>query len=340
MWRGILVVSIAIWAAGARAEAVTISGADDPQFADARAAWLDGDDLTALEAFRDLARADNIAAQILLARIAEEPHMHRNVTGDMDRSTRIDLLKSPGGLSGTSWLRLAAPSSELASALILRNVAFSSAEVDGLAIAPEAMAAVRVLLDHGETALATEVAFKLIDGVFYRETLNLLDRYQDQLDPIAKSLRAGVTAALAAASDDPDGALSQATELLETLTPEDELALAKFYPWQVQTDQALRDLITRYAELVPAWEPLRDLCESSCAHSYDSCLLAGGTAIGYARRFPFSSPLQTLIPDAEYWSSARIRGDIARKMTEIKPAFEAAAEIDLCFGETVAALAR
>lgn len=318
----------------------SVPGSDDPQFSEARESWLDGDDLAALSTLKALAEDGNTAAQILLGRIAEEPHMHRHVTGDMARAERIDLLKSPGGLSGTSWLRVAAPSTELATALVLRNVAFSSSVADGTPMSPEATAAVQVLLDHGETALATEVAFKLIDGVFYRETLALLEKFGDQLDPINQSLKAGVLSALSAVSDDPEATMAQAKDLLSSLAPEEELSLAKFYPWQVLEDEVLRGLITRYAELVPAWKPLRDLCESSCAHSYDSCLLAGGTAIGYSRRFPFSSPLQTFVTDEEYWNSARIRGDAARKMSEIETAQTAAIQLDQCFGETVAALAR
>lgn len=313
----------------ALADTPVISGSDDAAYVDARDSWLDGDDLASLGRLKTLAEAGNTAAQILLARIAEEPHLHRHVTGDMARAERIELLRQPGGLSGTSWLKVAAPSSELATALVLRNVAFSSAELDGTAMSPEATAAVQVLLNHGETALATEVAFKLIDGVFYRETLSLLDKFGDRLDPISQSLRAATMAVLSTNAKD-----------APILSPEDELALARIYPWEVLEDQGLRNLITRYAELVPAWKPLRDLCESSCAPSYDSCLLAGGTAIGYSRRFPFSSPLQSLISDETYWNSARIRGDAARFMTEIEPAFEAAMQLDQCFGETVTALAQ
>lgn len=339
MWRFVILI-ICVLAGPAMAERAEIPGEKSAAFAEARDVWLDGDDQTALNSLKDLAGEGNTAAQILLARIAEEPHMHRHVTGGMMREDRISLLRQFGGLSGTSWLQAAMSSSDLATALVLRNVAFSSVDGDKGVTSPEAMAAVKVLLDYGEVQLATEVAFKLIDGVFMRETLALLDAYGAELDPINRVLRAGVLMALSASSDNPDDMQAEAARTLAGISPEEELALGRIYPWEIEEDEALRNLIIRYAELVPAWKPMRDLCETSCAATYDTCLLAGGTAIGYSRRFPFASPLQSFIPDDTYWQSARIRGDAARRMIEIAPAFEEAAKLDQCFAQTVAGLAQ
>ena len=329
------VILLACLLAGpATADRPPVPGEDVAEFVEARDAWLDGDDLTALTSLKGLAQGGNTAAQILLARIGEEPHMHRHLTADMKRAERIALLRQPGGVSGKSWLRAAVVESDLASALVLRNVAFNA--VDG--VSPEAVAAARVLLDYGEVELATEIAFKLIDEVFLNETLNFLDTYAGDLSPVADKLRASVLLTLAPSQEDAYEMRAQAEGILDAMPPEKRLALAELYPWQVEDNPELQTLLIRYAELVPDWAPMRDICETSCAPSYDTCLLAGATSLGYARRFPFLSPLTTLVPNGEYWSSARMPGDAARRMAEIAPAFEAAGRFDTCFAETIASM--
>jgi hypothetical protein len=93
-----------------------IAGAREPAFQEALQTWLDGDDLRALEVLAALARQDNRAAQIFLARVASEVHLHWHVTADMTRGERVALLRQPGGLSGRSWLNAAAMEVPLAAA--------------------------------------------------------------------------------------------------------------------------------------------------------------------------------------------------------------------------------
>ena len=80
-------------------------GHDDPAFQRAVKAWLDDDDQTALPALATLAAEDNRAAQVLLGRIAIRP-MGPWLAG-LERKERNALLRAPGGLSGTSWLKVA-----------------------------------------------------------------------------------------------------------------------------------------------------------------------------------------------------------------------------------------
>lgn len=82
------------------------AGHDAPAFRNAVAAWLDNDDQTALPALAKLAQSDNRAAQVLLGRIATRP-MGPWLAG-LERKERKALLRAPGGLSGTSWLKVAA----------------------------------------------------------------------------------------------------------------------------------------------------------------------------------------------------------------------------------------
>lgn len=283
-----------------------------------------------------LAADGNTAAQILLARIAEEPNMHRHVTGDMARGDRIGLLRQKGGLSGTSWLDAAEDNSELARALVLRKVAFTSEDGgEGGLMAPEAMEAVRLLLDYGEVVLATDVAFKLFDGVFLREIVSLLGEYGDDLDRMSQLL--GVSARIGL---NPDIALNDVAQLAGGVQPQDIIALRHLHPQTLADNPDLQDTVVRFAELVQPWTPLREMCEVSCPNSYNACLLAGVTSIGVARRYPFASPLDSLVPEQDYWRSARIRGDVARKLFEIQPDFKIGASFDQCFADTITALAQ
>ena len=323
------------------AEVPAISGSTDAAFIDARKAWLDGDDLPALEALKTLAENDNIAAQILLARIAEEPHTHRHVTGEMSRADRIALLRKPGGLSGTSWLEEAKDNSELAAALIGRNVAYSSARTeDGTYFAPEAMDAISTLLEYGEIQLATEVAFKLYDGGSLRELLTLIDAYGEQLDAVARILEAKALVVMAPTMDDPEAARQMADKALEDVDPSHVIALKQVLPQQLFDSLNAQNFMLRYSELVPDWRPLRGLCDTYCAESYDTCMLAGITAIGFSRRFPFTSPLQSVVANEEYWQSARIHGDVSRRLTELDWDFEMGSRFSQCFSDTVLRLAQ
>lgn len=335
------VLALALFLLPFAAPAQTLPGQEAPAFQAALSAWLDGDDLPALQALGDEARAGNTAAQILLARISEEWHLHRHVTDPLPRAERIALLKQPQGISGTSWLAAAQAASPLATALILRKQAFTSLTLpDGSKQAPEAMAAVAILLEHGEQALATEVAFKLFDAVFLAEVLTLLDSYQDLLDPSVEDLRVRALLLLAEASDTPDALRAEAADLRASQSDADRLALGHVFPAQVVHDPAALTRLRLSAEDVTAWTPMRQLCEVSCPNSYETCLVAGAVSLGYGRRAPFASPLQSLIPDEAYWQSPRMRGDAARRMTEIPDAFNAATALDQCFADTVSALAQ
>lgn len=325
-----------MWGSAVLADGSAIPGEDDAAIIAARSAWLDGDDLYALQQLRILAVDGNTAAQILLARIAEEPNMHRHVTGDMNRKDRIALLRQEGGLSGTSWLEAAERNSELARALVLRKVAFrSEAGGAGGQVAPEAMEAVRLLLDYNEVALATDVAFKLFDGVFLREIVSLLGQYGEDLDRISQLL--GVSAQIGL---NPDTELYDVAQLADGVQPEDIIALRHMHPQTLVENPDLQETLVRFAELVQPWTPLRNLCEVSCPNSYNTCLVAGVTSMGVARRYPFASPLDSLVPEEDYWRSARIRGDVARKLFEIQPDFKIGASFDQCFADTVTALAQ
>ena len=347
MIRRFIAIIAIVWAGSAWAERPAIDGETAQAFQEARAAWLDGDDLVSLRALKSLAEHGNTAAQILLARIAEEPHMHRHVTGEMTRAERIELLRSTGGLSGSSRLSEAASSSELAAAILLSKVGFTSAKRDdGTEYSPEAEEAVEILLKYGETELAAEVVFKLFDGFFLRQTLDLIGAYGNQLSPVIEPIRLSTEQSLAAIDvlgeeGAVDGDLFEMFKSQrDALAPEILLAGTHSTMINIGQDPEIQQFIRTNAEKVNSWKPLRELCEVSCPSSYSDCLLAGAASMSAGRKFPFASPLESLISTEDYWSSARVRGDAARRMFEVQQRFEIGASFDQCFAETVTALAQ
>lgn len=334
------------WSGAAWADGPAIPGQDAPEFLEARAAWLDGDDLPALKSLKTLAEGGNTAAQILFARIAEEPHMHRHVTNRLTRKDRNGFLRQPGGISGVSWLEAAKGESDLAAAILLSKVGFTSEKrADGSVYSPEAEAAVETLLAYGETQLATEVVFKLFDGFFFRHTLDLINAHQDQLDPVLEPIRLSTEQSLAAIDVlGEEGAIdsdlfAMFRDQKEALPPEILLAGTHSTMSNIGQDVEVQTFIKMHAEKVESWTPLRELCEVSCAPTYSECLLAGAASMSAGRKFPFASPAQSLISTEDYWNSARMRGDAARRMFEVSQRFEVGARFDQCFADTVMGLA-
>ncbi len=82
---------------------------DEPAFRTALAAWLNGDEAAALPAFAVLAWAGNTEAQILLARIDTGDMWQGDWLRSQSRAARIALMRRTGGLSGQSWMEVAAP---------------------------------------------------------------------------------------------------------------------------------------------------------------------------------------------------------------------------------------
>ncbi|MCC5985503.1 MAG: hypothetical protein JJU42_14190 [Rhodobacteraceae bacterium] len=93
---------------GAAAAGETVPGQSDPAFVDSVAAWLDGPEEDALPALAELARADNAAAQLLLALIDKTPALQGPWLARLPRSERVALMRADGGLSGASWVHAAA----------------------------------------------------------------------------------------------------------------------------------------------------------------------------------------------------------------------------------------
>ncbi|MBE3639667.1 hypothetical protein [Mangrovicoccus algicola] len=282
-----------------------VAGADAPRYLAARQDWLSGrDDAAALRALSDLAVAGNAAARVLLGRIAGMPHLHSHVTAGLDRAARIALLRHPGGLSGQSWIAVAAG----AGAPLAQ--AFAAADAPMARDDGTAEGAIRGLIAAGETRSALYNIAALLSVGAARPALDLLAEAPSVPQQPAAVIEDRARAVLALAGDPvptprrfgvPDAAARLQWQPL---------------PPASQTDGAgLRAWFAPAAE-VAAWQPLAAFCRGECPDAVPGCLQAGamGMVMSGAGIFPFASPSEALIPQAEYRASPRMAADVARRL--------------------------
>ena len=119
---------------------------------DAISLWLDDNDADALPMLSELASSGDADAQLLLGQIEAilPPGAGSEFMAGLSRRERIDLLRSPGGLSGKSWLRVRADEGDtLAAALLASRLPDADMDV------------VRALLDAGEREAAEKLAWEI-----------------------------------------------------------------------------------------------------------------------------------------------------------------------------------
>ncbi len=142
---------------------------------DAISLWLDDNDADALPMLSELASSGDADAQLLLGQIEATlpPGAGSEFMTGLSRRERIDLLRSPGGLSGKSWLRVRADEGDtLAAALLASRLPDADMDV------------VRALLDAGEREAAEKLAWEIFDRGRWNDIFALApdDPLLEQLD--------------------------------------------------------------------------------------------------------------------------------------------------------------
>lgn len=280
-----------------------IPGSEAPDYEAAVAAWLAGeDDLAVLTSLSELARAENAAAQMLLARIGELPHLVTHVTGNMPRAERIALLRSPGGLSGRSWMISAAQHVPLAQAFV--DSTGQDTRVDSL----------RILYEAGEVAAAT----RSLPGLLAYGTEDLVRAMQD-LDVMPDEARVLIAAAAATELYWASGErIDIANPISDRRPPELALIWRPVTPREWQEDPATRELALAHSLNIASLAPLRAFCASECQGELGACMAAGASLLAVsAAPLPFASPSETLIPTETYWDSPRFDADLRRLLSGI-----------------------
>ena len=282
--------------------------ADPPDFDGAVATWLHGDEAEALGELSILARSGDNRARLLLGLIDKSPQLQGPWLSRLPRDQRMALMRAPGGLSGRSWLTLAAELPVARAWLQMLQVGA------GLETAAE-------LAALGEARAARQA----VTMIAAREQLDMGDSWPDWLDPELAWLvwpSAGAELREAIAAMIPETHPQRAMMGLSTV----EGALG---PWLAEN---------------PAAAPLRAICQSECPDSMVSCLAAAYAALNsHAAVLTLGSPTATLIPDPEFLVSLRGRRAGLRRMlmaTSVRGRaglIERAGNTDACLGALLAA---
>jgi len=309
------------------AKAVEIPGQGSPAFQAVLQDWLDGNDMAALTQLAELARQDNRAAQIFLARVAEEAYLHTHVTGSLPRAERVALLRQPGGLSGKSWLKAAQEDVPLALAML------QSKNVN------EKGAATPVLLKYGETTLALRLANTILKGGQFSETHQILRQMDVSLGAVKVLMYMAVNGgAMGLPMFGPKNErMKHRVDPKSGVSFADQLGAVGVTPRVFFEDERYRDLVMSEVVKVPELLPVVNWCNINCANSAQQCSVAAlfGGVNNYGL---FSSPSESLLSNVTYWSSPRIEADIARRLPDLTEYGPWLRGFDACFAATMTAV--
>jgi hypothetical protein len=323
----LVLVIAALLALPVRAE---VPGETDPAFVAAIGQWLQGDDAGALSAFSGLARGGNIAAQVFLGQIDPITYLHAPITGAMERKARIALLRQDVGLSGRNWLQAAAETLPLAAAL--RDGRF----------ARDRSAAVAPLLAAGEVrSLVPVLAGEVNQGDADRVIDILL---KDPIRPLAGQLAVDALGALQRGYHRPPR--PSATRLLDLRDalmfapdpPDDgDRMLVFFEPGEIDAGPEAIDAAAAILAGVPVLAPVRAVCGRLCPASVARCTTAltfAGQQSGNAA-IPTLSPVESLLPSADYQAAPRFAADLLRMAAAAAVARPMILGIDNCIATLV-----
>jgi hypothetical protein len=273
-------------ASAASAETSLWPGAEHPDFAKARAAWLSGtDDMGALGRLAELAAGGNVAAQVMLGAVVADGLVPDAVAA-LPRAERIALTRAPGGLSGTSWLRVAGESNALAHA-------FEASSSVGQGGTPEETdLALQALLDAGETgrALRMLTTFYNMGGFGPGAGWTIVLRYADH--PALRGHGAPLLSGLEALLRDPATGVSA--------------------PGALARVEAALDRVEGTGDLSA---PLAAVCAARCPSTAGACTAAFVRITGGQVGYLTLSPVEGLVDSATYQASPRFADDLRRRLS-------------------------
>lgn len=272
-------------------------------------AWLADNDYKALPALSDLARGGDTDAQLLLGVIAARPHSPYVV--NLPRSDLRALLRAPGGLSGASWLKVAADAGNL------RALALIAVQTP-----PFVSSAITTLVRLGEDGAA---ATAMLRAATYRRTDPKADVLGETY-PADMAYTATVLRLSASLEPRPSGEaplkrleLIAATAFLSQRPnsgPARDISL-RLFPGNYSETDALPagEFLLGIAPVSRPANRLRAYCEAACPKAVATCV---GDAVallgGFDQIWRFGPPINTIVSEERYLASPRFHADIARHM--------------------------
>ena len=276
---GTMVFALWVWCASLAPASADLPDADSAEFQTALQSWLADDELSALSAFVDLAEGGHVSARLLLGMIEKSAALQGPELAHLPRAERIALLRAPGGTSGSSWMAELADDNRLAALWL--GLWYPGGDID--------IARGFAELDEPR---ATRIALLVVSSRHdrgYDYSIRAEDWYPAALQHLT-----------------PTRVLSSEmlTEVHEghpiRRFAGEDTAEADLRAWLLEDELAL---------------PLRAACDEKCNGTAADCTVALYHGLGgYHSLLRLGSPIAGLIPDAEFASSARGMGSLARRI--------------------------
>ncbi|HHI70690.1 MAG TPA: hypothetical protein ENJ91_06790 [Rhodobacteraceae bacterium] len=295
----VAVLTLLLGLTSAQAE---IAGQNDPRFKAALAQWLEGDDdLAALTALSELAKADNRAAQVFLGRLDFMRHTHSHITGSLGRKKRNALLRAQGGLSGTTWLKIASANTPLAAELLKANKV------------RERLNALGPLLQFNENATAFRVLTETAYDVHGEDIPQMLKTLEDSSLPAHVHFFTAHFKTLYALENETIQ-MSEAIAFMNSKHSEQDAFMWTKYTWvDLVNGEITASEIDPYLVDNKAFIPLQKLCTESCGSDIPKCMRAlNGTPVEGLLWLTISSPTETILSTVDYRQSRRVVPDLKR----------------------------
>jgi hypothetical protein len=315
--RLLVAMAVVFWVEVLAPQAVRASdlqGMGDPALQAAIDTWLKDNDADSLSVFASLAAAGNVAARLLLARIEITDQGPSDFVNGLSRKQRVELFRSSlgAGLFRPSWLK-----SEKAA-----GNQFASALLDSTNTVVD-IGAIRKLYELGEPEAAYGLIREAAGNGSEQQKQELADFLppDSELMPYLRALRNPLAAVTPG-----HAALQLATDIDASKAPQDDTrAAANFVEYGYQTgvqtsdfdrSNAYYDDLASWIESAPATAPIAALCRQTCADETRACAITVfGLVGGYYKAIKFDSPMQTLIEQSRFVTSARAPGMVLRRVS-------------------------
>jgi hypothetical protein len=297
-----------------QAQAGDLAGSSDPAFEAAVEVWLEDNDPDSLPALARLAADGNIAARLLLSRIAATDQAPSDFVEGLSRKQRVELFRSSSGtgLFRPTWLKTETRAGNPVAAALLESSA--------LAVNLEA---IRTLYDIGEPQAAYDLIREVAGNGSERDKTALIEFLPQgsELLPYARALENP-----AKWTSPGHAALRHVTGTAELTGSESATAAAaKFVEYGYQTgvqnsefdfDNEYFDELAEWIETAPAVASIANLCRRQCdGGEFPACAVTVfGVVGGYYKAIRFDSPMQTLIEQSRYVASERAAGMVLRRV--------------------------
>lgn len=291
-----------------------IAGESEPAYRVALDLWLSGDDAAALPAFSALALDGNTAAQVFLGALEPNSELYRRVTDPMDRKARIALMRKEGGLSGKSWLTVAAESEPVARLILdLRDF-----EKGG--------AAAEAALEAGLIRPLIGALLSLLNRADYTNLPLMLDeRLKPFLGPMVEGQVLGLSEGYIVQGARNVPSKEGLIELVRMMRAPPAITPGDRYLWRpfaeggrVPEDPKVLAAMARNIAATPQMEPFAAVCASVCPGAEADCvyeIAIGNMAVAGATFLPALSPVEPLVTSQEYAAAPRFRDDVLRTLS-------------------------